>query len=158
MQILKCLLILTLTLTACNGSRIDNRSSKIPDPDTVLFRSLVSRYTESIDKADTALGAKLWSHQDKISFINPMGHEHNWDGIKNIYLMFANNFSERKLTFYNLKTSVYNDIAWLEFYWVFDAVIKSDNNKVQTKGRETQIWRKTNNDWHLIHVHYSGMP
>jgi ketosteroid isomerase-like protein len=51
-----------------------------------------------------------------------------------------------------------NNFAWLEFYWVFDAVTTIDNGKVQTKGRETQIWRKTGNDWHLIHVHYSDMP
>ena len=161
MKNLQFSLILIVVLSACNRSRTDkseSMESSLLKPDSTFFKSLVSQYTESVDKADTALAAKLWSHVDEISFINPMGHEHGWDEIKNIYSFFRNNFSERKLSFYNLKTSVYNNFAWLEFYWVFDAVTKVDNSKVQTKGRETQIWRKTDNDWRLIHVHYSGMP
>jgi ketosteroid isomerase-like protein len=157
----KFLLLFFLALFSCNGShpgKIDSSTSDSSKPDSLFFKSLVTQYTESISKADTSLGAKLWSHVDQISFINPRGHEHGWDSIKTIYNMFRDNFSERKLTFHNLKTSVYNDFAWLEFYWVFDAVIKADNSKVQTRGRETQIWRKTDDGWRLIHVHYSGMP
>jgi ketosteroid isomerase-like protein len=160
MNTLKFSLILIVVLSACNGSRADKSHSMDYGlkPDSTFFKSLVSRYTESVDKADTALAAKLWSQVDDISFINPMGHEHGWDEIKNIYSFFKNNFSERKLSVYNLKISVDNNFAWLEFYWVFDAVTTIDNRKVQTKGRETQIWKKTDNDWHLIHVHYSDMP
>lgn len=29
---------------------------------------------------------------------------------------------------------------------------------MQTKGCETQIWRKSHNEWKLVHIHYSGMP
>ena len=119
---------------------------------------MVTKYTESIDNADTTAGAKLWSHMDEISSINPGGHEHGWEGIKNIYSIFRDNFIDRKLSFYNLKASVYDDFAWLEFYWVFDATRKPDNIKIQTRGRETQIWRKTDNSWRLVHIHYSGMP
>ncbi len=161
MKNLQFSVILIVILSACNRSSTDKSElmeSSLSNPDSTLFKSLVSQYTESIDKADTALGAKLWSHVDEISFINPRGHEHGWDEIKNIYNFFRINFSERKLSFYSLKTSVYHDFAWLEFYWVFDAVTKVDNSKVQTKGRETQIWWKIDSDWRLIHVHYSGMP
>jgi len=161
MKNLKFSLILIVVLSACNGSSIstsDSSDSGLSNSDSTLFKSLVSQYTLSVSKADTALGAKLWSHVDEISFINPGGHEHGWEEIKTIYNFFSNNFSERKLSFYNLKTSVHNDFAWLEFYWVFDAVTKSDNSNIQTKGRETQIWRKIDNDWRLIHVHYSDMP
>lgn len=161
MKNLKFTLILIVVLSACNESqneKSDSLDSNLLKPDTTLFKSLVTQYTESIDKADTSLGAKLWSHVDQISFINPRWHEHDWNGIKNIYNFFENNFSERKLSFYNLNTYAYNDFAWLEFYWVFDAVTKTDSSKIQTKGRETQIWRKIDNEWRLIHVHYSDMP
>ncbi|MBN1185715.1 MAG: nuclear transport factor 2 family protein [Bacteroidales bacterium] len=54
--------------------------------------------------------------------------------------------------------SIYDDIAIVEFYWVFDAVLKANNAQMQTKGCETQIWRKSHNEWKLVHIHYSGMP
>ena len=56
------------------------------------------------------------------------------------------------------KVSVYGDVAWLTFEWVFDATFKSNNEPLQTKGRETQIWHKEKGTWKLVHVHYSNMP
>ena len=58
----------------------------------------------------------------------------------------------------NEKVSVYGDVAWLTFEWVFDATLKVNNQKLQTKGRETQVWRKIKEEWKLVHVHYSNMP
>ena len=154
-------LILFTVLFGCNGSRPDKPGSTEADrskPDSTFFRSLVAQYTGSIDQADTVLGAKLWSHTDPVSFIHPKGHAHGWNEIKNIYAVFRDNFTDRHLRFYNLKSSVYPDFAWLEFYWTFDAVMKSDSSRVHTEGRESQIWRKTTAGWRLIHVHYSAMP
>lgn len=135
-----------------------NRLMSQPVTDSIVFNGLVSRYVHSIDMADTSLGAAIWSPTSEISFINPSGNQYGWDGIKTIYNMFRDNFSYRKLTYHDLKFANYGNVAWLEFYWVFDANFKTDNNPVQTKGRETQIWRKVNQEWRLVHVHYSGMP
>jgi hypothetical protein len=127
-------------------------------PDSVFFNSLITQYTHSINEADTLLALKIWSPTSEISFINPRGTEYGWKGIKNIYNMFSENFSTRKLSFFNLKSVYYGDVSWVTFYWTFDAILKSDNSAVKTKGRETQIWRKINYEWRLVHVHYSGMP
>jgi hypothetical protein len=67
-------------------------------------------------------------------------------------------FSKRKLVYKNPKWTDYGQVAWVEFTWVFDAEFKNDNQKLQTKGRESQIWHKENNKWKLVHVHYSGLP
>jgi hypothetical protein len=40
----------------------------------------------------------------------------------------------------------------------FDATQEMMNKPIQTKGRETQIWRKLDNEWRLVPIHYSGMP
>jgi ketosteroid isomerase-like protein len=137
---------------------VSYRASSQEITDSVVFSNLVSQYTRSIDKADTILGSAVWSHTTEVSFINPRGNEYGWNGVKNIYKFFGDNFSTRKLSFSHLKFSDYGNVAWLEFYWIFDATLKSDNSPVQTKGRETQIWRKVNSEWRLVHVHYSGMP
>jgi ketosteroid isomerase-like protein len=126
--------------------------------DSLFFKALVTNYVQSIEKADTTLGSEIWSPTAEISFINPMGTEYGWDGIKKIYFMFRDNFTSRKLTFSNLKYAYYGNVSWVTFYWIFDGTLKADNSAVQTKGRETQIWKKVNNEWRLVHVHYSAMP
>jgi len=125
--------------------------------DSAIIHSKIEEYKESIDKADTLLGYQIWAHTPDISFIQPRGHQHGWQEINSgIYHFFANVFSKRALTIYNEEIHVYNEVAWVTFYWTFDANFKANNQTIQTKGRETQIWRKLDNEWHLVHVHYSG--
>ena len=126
-------------------------------PDSLFFSSLVALYVRSIDEADTTLASEVWSHTAEISFIGPTETEYGWNGVKKIYQRFRDNFSARKLTFSSLKYYYSNDISWLTYYWMFDA-ISATNTPVQSKGRETQIWRKINHEWRLVHVHYSAMP
>lgn len=126
--------------------------------DSLFFKALVTNYVQSIEKADTTMGSEIWAPTAEVSFINPGGMEYGWEGVKRIYLMFRDNFTSRKLSFYNLKYAYYGNVSWVTFYWIFDGTIKADNSTVQTKGRETQIWKKVNNEWRLVHVHYSGMP
>jgi len=127
--------------------------------DTSEISKLIVKYGESIDNADSVLAYKLFSHSTEVSFIHPRGYEHGWKEInRDIYNFFSTTFSKRKLNIFNEHINIYENVAWAEFYWVFDAVFKKDGSPLQTKGRETQIWRKINNEWHLVHVHYSNMP
>lgn len=134
------------------------QSIKNPLPDSVFFHSLVALYAQSIDQADTILASNIWAPTAEISFINPGGTEYGWDGVKKIYQMFKDNFSTRKLSFFDVKFAYYDNVSWLTFYWIFDGTLKINNSTVQTRGRETQIWKKVNREWRLVHVHYSGMP
>ncbi|MGD0583173.1 MAG: nuclear transport factor 2 family protein [Bacteroidales bacterium] len=159
----KLILVLVAVLVLSNPGysqpgQQKGQSAKIPLSDSTFFYSLVTQYAESINQADTALGRKIWAPTAEISFIHPRGTEYGWIGVKNIYNMFKDNFTARKLSFYNLKFAYYGDVSWVTFYWTFDATLKTTNDRVQTKGRETQIWRKINFEWRLVHVHYSGMP
>jgi hypothetical protein len=159
--------IITLSLAGCmilnspGHAQVDyqkTQTEKTPLPDSVFFKSLVTEYAQSIDQADTLLALKIWAPTSEISFINPRGTEYGWEGIKNIYTMFRENFTARKLSFYNIKYAYYGNVSWLTFYWIFNATLKTDNTAVQTRGRETQIWKKINYEWRLVHVHYSAMP
>jgi hypothetical protein len=150
----KLLMVFSALLIIC----ISAKSQTAPLPDSVFFNSLIQQYTTAVNQADTILASKIWSPTSEISFISPSGTEYGWNGIKNIYRMFSENFTSRKLSVYNMKSTYYGDVSWVTFYWIFDGTIKSDNSAVKTKGRETQIWRKINYEWRLVHVHYSGMP
>mgnify|MGYP000350742025 CR=1 FL=1 len=145
-------LLVNLILCSCNQP---SKVGKANDADTINkvssdsseIKTLLEKYAESINNADTVLASKLFAHSDEASFIHPRGHEHGWTEINNhIYKFFGDFFSKRKLNISNEHINVYGDIAWTEFYWVFDAVLKKDNSSLQTKGRETQIWRKIKNE------------
>jgi hypothetical protein len=142
----------------CQTEQQKSQSNKIPLSDSLFFNSLVAQYAQSIDQADTILAGNIWAPTAEISFIHPGGTAYGWNEIKDIYKMFKYNFSNRKLSFFDIKYAYYDNVSWLTFYWKFDATLNTNNNPVQTKGRETQIWRKINYEWRLVHVHYSEMP
>jgi Xaa-Pro aminopeptidase len=129
--------------------------------DSGAIRNLIAKYTKSISDADTVLAAQIWSDSPDVSFINPLGHQHGWEEIKqNVYeRMMRDVFSERKLSVREVTIHVDDNAARAEFYWHFDAKLRSNGSPVTTDGRETQIYRKDNSrGWVLVHVHYSGMP
>ena len=122
------------------------------------FKSFIERYARSIDQADTTLAKQFWSQSPEVSFINPRSTEYGWRGVKNIYRMFADNFTKRSLKGFNEKVTIYGKTAWLTFEWVFDATFKHNGAPMQTRGRESQIWHKEGREWKLVHIHYSGLP
>lgn len=73
--------------------------------------------------------------------------------------MFGSRFSKRDLKSYDETITLYGDMAIVEFYWIFDATFVGDDPKqLQTRGRETQVLKKIDKQWRIVHVHYSGMP
>jgi Xaa-Pro aminopeptidase len=137
-----------------------NVSSADTLADSGVVRSLIEKYAKSIDGADTALAAEVWLDSPDVSFIHPLGHEHGFEQIKqNVYRrLMGDTFSERKLTVHDVSVHVYGDAAWAEFYWDFSAKFRKDGSPLTTHGRETQLYRKEQGRWRLVHVHYSGMP
>jgi ketosteroid isomerase-like protein len=121
---------------------------------------VIAKYAKSIDDADTTLASGIWWDSPEVSFIHPLGHEHGFEQVKaNVYQrLMGETFSERKLTPRDITIRVYGDAAWAEFYWDFAAKFRKDGQTITTHGRETQIYRKIEGSWRIIHVHYSGMP
>jgi len=128
--------------------------------DVDQIRNLISDYATAVDTADVTLVKKIWSHSPEVSFIHPLGHEHGVDQVaQNVFAhLMGDTFSERKLSIRDISIRVYGDTAWSEFYWEFAAKLRKDGSPLATKGRETQIYRKEQGQWRLVHVHYSGMP
>lgn len=128
--------------------------------DSLAIQKVVENYKLSINKADTLLAKSIWLNSPEVSFIHPRGHEIGWEGIKKgIYEMFGTRFSARDLKSYNESFTINDDMAVVVFYWIFDATYTGENpSQMQSKGRETQIMKKTGSEWKIVHVHYSGMP
>jgi ketosteroid isomerase-like protein len=122
--------------------------------------SLITRYAQSVDGADTRLASEIWANAADVSFIHPLGHERGWEAVKaNVYeKLMGETFSERKLDVKDVVVHAYPDTAWAEFYWEFVAKFRKDGTTLTTRGRESQVYRKTAGRWRLVHVHYSSMP
>jgi len=155
-SVLRCLLpAVFFWVGAHSGNAFAQQSA-----DNQQIERLIAKYTRSVDAADTTLAAQVWSQAPDVSFIHPLGHEHGFTEVKqNLYLrIMGDNFSERKLSTKDIRIHVYGEAAWAEFYWDFVAKLKKDGTSLNTKGRETQIYRKEPGGWRLVHVHYSAMP
>jgi Xaa-Pro aminopeptidase len=118
--------------------------------DRSAIRDLIDKYAKSVDAADLALAAEVWLDSP----------EHGFEQIKqNVYQhLMGETFSERKLSVRDIFVDVLGDSASAEFYWDFNAKFRKDGSPITTHGRETQLYRKIQGRWRLVHVHYSGMP
>ncbi|WP_321373220.1 nuclear transport factor 2 family protein [uncultured Draconibacterium sp.] len=152
------LLAVVLNFVACTMQK--SGDEKLLQNDMDAIQQVLEDYKTSINKADTTLAASFWLTTSEASFIHPRGHEKGWEEIKSgIYEMFGNRFTQRNLKSFNETIQLYDDMAIVEFYWIFDATfVGEDPAPVQTRGRETQVMKKFGNDWRIVHVHYSGMP
>ncbi|TWT84925.1 SMP-30/Gluconolaconase/LRE-like region [Planctomycetes bacterium CA13] len=131
------------------------------DAEVDAIKGQIAKYLRSVDDADTQLASEVWLSSPEVSFIQPRGHQHGWKQVKRSFYeqTMGGNFSERTLRIIgDVSVHVYGDTAWAEFYWDFKAKFEEDGKTLNTKGRETQIFRKVAGDWRLVHVHYSGMP
>ena len=133
-------------------------NEKMLKSDSIFFTTLVSQYVKSVNDADTSLALNIWARTADISHFNPEGTFYKWEGVKMVYAIFRDNFTSRNLTFSNLRYSYGNDVSWVTFDWKFEGTLKATQQVTRTKGHETQIWKKMNHEWRLVHVHYSEVP
>jgi ketosteroid isomerase-like protein len=125
--------------------------------DSKAIHDLLGRYAKAVDTVDLKLLAQIWSHAPDVSFIYPLGEEHGFDAIEqNVFeKVMGGMFSARDLTMHDVMIYVNGAAAWSEFHWDFHATLRKDGSAVTTHGVETQVYRKENGQWRLVHVHYS---
>ncbi len=147
MKLLSTLLLMIFSSLPCFGGEEDK------------LRKLIDDYVLSVNQLDLELAASIWNQSEDISFIQPRGHQKGWEEVrKNFYLGAMSNFSERDLRVKNVSIRILDEnTAWGDFYWDFNAKFK-DGKEISTEGRETQVWKKEQGAWRIVHVHYSGMP
>jgi ketosteroid isomerase-like protein len=123
----------------------------------VVIHKLIGQYTKAVDTIDLKLLSQIWSHSSEVSFIYPLGEERGFDAIEQHVFqdVMGGMFSARDLETHGVAIHVNGNAAWSEFYWVFHATMRKDGSAVTTHGVETQIYRKEDEKWRLVHVHYS---
>lgn len=128
--------------------------------DTKAVAAVVDQYRQSIETLDLGLAERVWLIDGNITFIHPRGHERGWGQIKKDFYeqTMGAMFAERKLAVRDVQVTLHGDAAYVEFYWNFEAKLRSDGSILHTAGRESQALIRTRDGWRLAHVHYSSMP
>jgi uncharacterized protein (TIGR02246 family) len=148
-----------LPTCACGQTASDTAAAAA---DNLAIHRLLDQYAQAVDTVDLKLMAQIWSHSPDVSFIYPLGDEHGFAAIEhNVFeKVMSGMFSARDLKTHDVMIYVHGDSAWSEFHWDFHATLRKDGSAVTTHGVETQVYRKENGQWRLVHVHYSedGRP
>lgn len=123
---------------------------------------MVHRYAETIKYADERpdLIKNLWELSEDISNINPRGHQKGFKELmEGFYPPLNILLSKRELNILGTPSIyLFDNTAIVEFYWQLDATLRDSGEPFELQGRETQVMRKVNGEWKLVHLHYSGMP
>jgi len=149
----RCALILLGIAAAVPGSQETT-------PDEKQIKDLIATYATTIDRADTTMAETVFSNAPEVSFINPRGEDRGRQQIVTnlVQNLMGGVFSARKLTPKDAVVHVYGDTAWSEFAWDFTATVRKDGSPFHSRGMETQVYRRENGQWRIVHVHYSGAP
>ncbi len=125
--------------------------------ETQQVRNLLDSYVQSIDRADTSLADRIFSHSNGVVFISPARTQH---GVKEIESGFyqkvmAHCFSTRELVVKQPVIYVNGHTAWSEFNFTFSGVVKSTGKIFTMTGSETQVYRKEDGRWRIVLAHHS---
>ena len=121
----------------------------------------LERYIQSINHAeDISLAEALWLCDDTPSMIFPLGKENGWSNIKNNFYgaVMCGRFSSRNLQMISKpEIQLFENFALARFDWEFHAITRADSSERETRGRESQVYIKSDGAWKLLHVHYSQL-
>ena len=123
---------------------------------------MIAKYVDAVSRepVDLELASSVWENSPDATLIYPLAEVRGWDHIKQDFYqnVMEARFSERTLMPRDIEVHAYGDCGWAEFTWRFVAKSRKDGSRVETNGRETQIYRKTGpHRWVLVHVHYSSL-
>lgn len=153
--------LLSLVICLCMLHFSNSQTTKPENAsDNLGIEKALDDYVTSVNKMDTILASKTWAINDSISFIHPRGHEKGWHEVKNNFYIktISDNFKEAKLQIHDVAIRNYENFAFVEFYWTFNGTFRDGSVDMTTMGRESQVLKKENESWKILHVHYSNMP
>ena len=119
------------------------------------IRAVLDRYVKAVNDADDTLLRELWADAEHVSYVNPMQRLRSWGELQGFWQGFLkNSFTQRELKPSNVAIQAVGDVGWAVFDWEFRAT-QTDGKASQSRGWETQVYRRTDRGWRIAHAHYS---
>jgi ketosteroid isomerase-like protein len=154
------LTVLGIACGATAAARAEGSQGNAAAADEI--KGVIAKYVDAVNRepVDLELASSVWENSPDVTLIFPLGEVRSWEHIKQGFYqgIMEGRFSERALTPRDVEIHAYGDCGWAEFTWRFVAKSRKDGSRVETNGRETQIYRKIGpHHWVLVHVHYSSL-
>lgn len=141
--------IIGILPVGCGKSQSNNAAT------AAEIRTALDRYVTAVNQADGQILRGLWADPGGISYVNPMQRLRTWGELQGFWQGFLkNSFTRRELTLSNVAIQSIGDAGWAVFDWEFNAT-QTDGKPSQTRGWETQVYRRTDRGWRIAHAHYS---
>jgi ketosteroid isomerase-like protein len=151
-----CLLLLA---SACSSGTTVAPPAEDPEDEAGTVQEIES-ILETYDRAVSAMDLDLFMtiiDPRGVSIVSPVGRVSSTAELEEFFEMLRTTYSELDLVFENATIRTDGSAAWATFDWTADAVL-TDGPGIQFGGWETQIYRRTDEGWRIVHVHYSVPP
>lgn len=150
---LTVILIVSSSLAACRQPAADATQ------DEGAVRQVFDTYIKSVNTADVTLASSVWLQSPELVAVTPFGRFEGWERVREeVYVKFLQqSLSERNLQPSNVSLHVMGDSAWLAFDWAFTGKL-TNGPEMASKGWESHVYRKTDQGWRIVHLHYSVPP
>jgi ketosteroid isomerase-like protein len=150
MKIAALVAILSLTVTCASPPAADDRQA---------LQQVLDKYIQSVNSADVSLASEIWSQSPDLVVVAPFGRFQGWESVRDdVYLkVLQQGFSERNLRSSNMAMEVMGDSAWVVYDWEFTGR-RTNGAATTSKGWESQMLRRTERGWRIVHLHYSVPP
>lgn len=120
------------------------------------LRARMQDYLTMISTQDMEIAKGLWAEKESITLINPRTQLFGFDEI----MKFVSAFGSKNNVTLSSTSEVINvseNLGYVQLYWLFDETNTDGTHKLG-RGRETLLFEKINDEWRLVHVHYSPLP
>lgn len=116
---------------------------------------VLQQYVRAVNTADSDLLRTIWDPGDAASYVNPTQRLRTWEELERFWKGFlGGRFSAREFTPDSVAIRHLGDVGWVVFNWEFKAT-QRDGQPYRQRGWETQVYRRTDRGWRIVHAHYS---
>lgn len=132
--------------------------NEVIDQEKEVVRTRVQDYFNMVSNLDKDIADGLWAKEGDVSIITPRSQFFGRESIMNDFLIKTfSSMQYRKLSSLSEVINIYGNSANVQLYWIFNT-IDAKGESHQTRGRETLLFEKLDDQWRLVHVHYSRIP
>jgi ketosteroid isomerase-like protein len=123
--------------------------------DADAVRDVSDQFYNALDEmanGDASAMADVWSHEDDVTTMHPIGgREEGWDAVKGSWEGVASMSEGGEVTRMDQVIRVTGDLAYELCTESASMTIADD--ELSLEGRATNVYRKENSEWKIVHHH-----
>ncbi len=118
------------------------------------INDLLDTYIHAVEGLDFDLFLTLWANPDDASLISPASRLSSRPELEGFFQDLRNAYTELRLEPSNVSVGIEGSAAWAAYDWELTGTF-ADGSPAKFSGWETQVYRRTDAGWRIVHLHYS---